>query len=197
MDYLRLNLADQLPDLGCGHRSVLVVSLGPKWATLLEPASCSHATLEREDVIGPKGLKSHGYDSLARQGTALELDAERLVARLLKNAALYGRWDATVRDACVQLGADPTALPPLSADAAPDQMVGGTGEATPTTPQDGEGSGAFIRRLWLTGLHTPDAILGFVHAGFAGSKAKRSDVYWNYKKLLTDGAANVPPWPAK
>jgi hypothetical protein len=52
---------------------------------------------------------------------------------------------------------------------------------------DGEGSGAYIRRLLVAGHLDTDAILEAVHAQFPGSKAKASDVAWNKGKLKKDG----------
>jgi len=57
---------------------------------------------------------------------------------------------------------------------------------------DGEGSGAYIRRLLKAGFVDTNAILEAVHANFAGSKAKPSDVAWNKGKLKKDEGW-VPP----
>jgi hypothetical protein len=53
--------------------------------------------------------------------------------------------------------------------------------------EDGEGSGAYIRRLLRGGVTSTEAILEAVHAQFPGSKAKASDVSWNKGKMKKDG----------
>ncbi len=55
--------------------------------------------------------------------------------------------------------------------------------ATPRRP----GSGTFIRTLLAEGKLTPDQILDRVHAEFPGSKATRSDIAWNKRKLQLEG----------
>jgi site-specific DNA-cytosine methylase len=57
---------------------------------------------------------------------------------------------------------------------------------------EGEGSGAYIRRLLGMGA-VDDAILERVHAQFPGSKATKSDVAYNRAKLRKDGAPPPPP----
>jgi hypothetical protein len=58
--------------------------------------------------------------------------------------------------------------------------------------QDGEGSGAYIRRLLKAGYVDTQAILAAVHSQFEGSKAGPSDVSWNKGKLKKDEGW-VPP----
>lgn len=63
-------------------------------------------------------------------------------------------------------------------------------------PQPGEGSGAFIKRLWRAGLNDPDRLVKLVHANWAGRRTRRSDVYFNYAALVREhGAEAIPPWP--
>jgi len=61
-------------------------------------------------------------------------------------------------------------------------------------PMAGEGSGKYIQRVWMTGRYTPDQIVALVHRHWQGRTTKRSDVYYNYKKLIEAGAMDVPPW---
>lgn len=65
----------------------------------------------------------------------------------------------------------------------------------PEVPEAGEGSGAFVRRLWMTGLYSPDRLAELVRQNWEGRTTTRSDVYWNYRKLLDTGTPGVPPWP--
>lgn len=61
--------------------------------------------------------------------------------------------------------------------------------AQPAYPprEDGEGSGAYIRRLLTDWSDDTDAILEAVHAQFEGSRAKASDISWN-RGILKKGA---------
>lgn len=61
-------------------------------------------------------------------------------------------------------------------------------------PLPGEGSGQFVRRLWMAGLNDPDELVRLVHENWSGRKTKVCDVYYNYRKLLTE-RSDVPPWP--
>ena len=65
----------------------------------------------------------------------------------------------------------------------------------PPPPTQGEGSGAYMRRLMTSGWNDDQVILTAVHAHFAGSKATKSDVYYNRRKLTTDPKA--APTPSK
>lgn len=80
--------------------------------------------------------------------------------------------------------------PRVTVVAAP--VVGG-----PEVPLPGEGSGAFVRRLWMTGRYAPERLVELVHANWEGRTTRVSDVYYNYKKLLEAGVEGVPPWPRK
>lgn len=62
-------------------------------------------------------------------------------------------------------------------------------------PEPGEGSGKFIKRLWLTTDLSPDQIVSLVHANWSGRTTGRGDVYYNYKKLIDEGLT-VRPWPS-
>jgi hypothetical protein len=194
MDYLRIHLGDEAPDLGSGHRSVLVLSVGPSWAHLLDPSDCQHVKLPRAGAG-----RSHGYDDLARRGVALPLEPERLVARLLKNAAAMGRWNGIVRDACLALGADASRLPAVegAGGGAEPPMSGGTGVDEPTVALPGEKIGAFVRRLYLCGRHAPDAIVELARAAFPGSAVNRGHVSWYYNDMRKRGVVDLPPWPKK
>jgi site-specific DNA-cytosine methylase/2-polyprenyl-3-methyl-5-hydroxy-6-metoxy-1,4-benzoquinol methylase len=63
----------------------------------------------------------------------------------------------------------------------------------PTTgsrsPKPGQGSGAFIRDLLLTGRYPTERILELVHEHFPASKAGKSDVAWNRGWLKKRGQA--------
>lgn len=61
-------------------------------------------------------------------------------------------------------------------------------------PNSGEGSGEFIRRLWVNGLNDPNVLVALVHQNWPGRKTRVGDVYYNYRKLLEEGN-DVPPWP--
>lgn len=74
----------------------------------------------------------------------------------------------------------------------------------PTTPQlvdvipgkqEGEGSGAYIRRMIRAGHNDTDALLAAVHANFPGSKAKASDINWNRNKIKQEDAGGGAPAP--
>jgi hypothetical protein len=196
MDYLRLHLGDEAPELGSGHRAVLVVSVGPSWAHLLDPSDATHTRLPRG---GSGRLK--GYDDLARAAVSLPLDPERLVARLVKNAVACGRWTGVVRGACLRLGADPATLPPVGGEgaAAPDVTAapgGGVGQETPREALPGEKIGAFVERQWLTGLRSPEEVVTLAHAAFAGCRVDLSHVRWYAGRLRRKGIANVPEFPS-
>jgi hypothetical protein len=57
--------------------------------------------------------------------------------------------------------------------------------------EDGEGSGAYIRRMLKAGYLDTPTLLAAVHAQFEGSKAGPSDISWNKNKLKGEGW--VPP----
>lgn len=52
--------------------------------------------------------------------------------------------------------------------------------------EEGEGSGAYIRRLLQMNKFTDDQILQLVHKNFSGSKAKKSDINWNRNRLAKE-----------
>lgn len=58
-------------------------------------------------------------------------------------------------------------------------------------PGAGEGSGRYIMRLLRTGRYTPDEIVAKVHENFENRRTKRSDVYYNKRKLWTDFGIDV------
>lgn len=65
-------------------------------------------------------------------------------------------------------------------------------------PLSGEGSGKFIKRLWMTGRYTPEQLVALVHQNWEGRTTKVGDVYYNYQKLIQEQpAGTVPPWPHK
>ncbi len=65
------------------------------------------------------------------------------------------------------------------------------------SPLEGEGSGKFIRRLWMTGRYTPEQLVELVHKHWEGRTTKVGDVYYNYRRLIDSGEPNVPAWPAR
>ena len=69
--------------------------------------------------------------------------------------------------------------------------------ADETSPLPGEGSGKLLQRLLMTGRYTADALVAIVHRNWEGRTTKVGDVYYNYRKLLDAGMADVPPWPGK
>lgn len=61
-------------------------------------------------------------------------------------------------------------------------------------PAEGEGSGAFIRRMLQAGEMTPDQIVETVHEYYPGSKATKADVAWNRNRLRKmNGGDNTDP----
>lgn len=65
------------------------------------------------------------------------------------------------------------------------------------SPLPREGSGEFIRRLWMTGRYSPEELVAAVHDNWQGRTTKTCDVYYNYRKLLNSGVPDVPPWPSR
>lgn len=61
---------------------------------------------------------------------------------------------------------------------------------------DGEGSGAFIKRLWRTTELAPDEIVAAVHANWSGRTTKTGDVYYNYSAMVKAGEV-IRPWPKR
>lgn len=61
------------------------------------------------------------------------------------------------------------------------------------TPLAGEGSGRYLQRMWKTTDLAPDQLVEAVHEHYPNRTTKRSDVYYNYKKLVDAGEA-VRPW---
>lgn len=71
----------------------------------------------------------------------------------------------------------------------------------------GETAGQFIRRLWMTGDYTNSngvqQLVDLVHQNWSQfsksttreCRTTRSDIYWNYRKLL-ETATDVPTWPS-
>lgn len=202
MEYLRICLADEAPELGAGHRRVLAVALDDASALLLEPSTGATVRLPRADTVGAAGRRLAGYDSLARAAAAISIgepgQPERLVARVVANCAANRSWSAVARDACVALGARPGDLPPVEGEsAAVAAVVGGTGVDEPTTPHPGEKIGDFARRLWMTGRHDPDAMVALVKAAFPASKFDRGHVSWYRADLVRRGVADVPAVPRR
>lgn len=64
-------------------------------------------------------------------------------------------------------------------------------------PLPREGSGAFIRRLWMTGRYTPEDLVALVHANWEGRTTAIGDVRYNYYVLLKAGVPDVPRWPSR
>jgi site-specific DNA-cytosine methylase len=62
-----------------------------------------------------------------------------------------------------------------------------------TAAVNGEGSGAFIRRLLMADRHTPEEIVAAVLATFENRKTTVRDVYWNWNRLKETNQ-NPPPW---
>lgn len=65
----------------------------------------------------------------------------------------------------------------------------------PPDKTEGEGSGAYIRRLLTLGVTSNEVILEAVHRQFPGSKATASDVSYNKNKLKQGGAPTAKPAP--
>lgn len=96
------------------------------------------------------------------------------------------------------LGSDETALTTSStASVATTRSVAGSSVARvdSPTPTTGEGSGKFMQRLWRDTDLSVEEILAAVHANYEGRTTGRSDVYYNYRKLIDAGVA-VRPWPS-
>jgi len=85
----------------------------------------------------------------------------------------------------------PAPAPAAPTPAAPIQLVPVDGNIPPLA---GEGSGKYIKRLWMTGQWSHEEILALVHKNYPGRKTRKSDIYYNYRALLTEGVPNVPPW---
>lgn len=197
MDHLRIHLNEEAPELGSGHHSVLVVTRGPKWVTVLEPSSCVAATLARHDQGGK--LRLLGFDSLERSAKVLELDEARMIERLLRVSRDFGRETATVRDCLLELGLAAAGLPeglrPSPAMAATYALGDGSPVDASENALPGEGVGAFIKRLYMAHA-TPDRILACVKAAFPKSVADMTHVKFYAGKLRRElGAENVPAWP--
>lgn len=78
-------------------------------------------------------------------------------------------------------------LPPLTFTKSTTPRVKARSEPGLPSRNEGEGSGAYIRRLLALGAST-EAILERIHAQFPGSKATASDVSYNKNKFKKDGA---------
>jgi len=68
---------------------------------------------------------------------------------------------------------------------------------TGDTPLPGEGSGSFVRRMWMTGRYSPEELVAMVHANWEGRTTKVCDIYYNYRRLLDSRTDGVPLWPSK
>ena len=97
-ELIRIQFEDQAPAIGSGSRAVLVVHQGPKWVRVLDPASCESAQMPRQSGFDGK-RRVLGWDDLARNGRSEEYDRARMARLLRRNAKLYDRMSATVRDA--------------------------------------------------------------------------------------------------
>jgi hypothetical protein len=145
-------------------------------------------TYKRKGAIYREAMEELGYP-----------DVEDVVA---ENACTYPDCKCIVTTSTSQpvplcpLGREPKKVKAPKAKAIPKPpkvVVPGTGEEK----GQHEGSGAMIRRLWMTGKYTPDQLVEIVHKNFPGRTTKKSDVYWNYKKLLELNTPDVPAWPEK
>jgi len=110
LDYLRINFGDEVPNIGCGNRAVLVVSLGPKWATLLEPASGAHTQMAREGWREGNHVM-HGFDELSRRAKVCEYEDSDMINRILKNTEANNSFSTVARDALVAMGCPDSRLP--------------------------------------------------------------------------------------
>lgn len=205
LPYYRAHFDDEVAQLGSGMRSVLVVSAGPKWIKLLDPSSCLTDQLPTPD-----------FERNQRK-QLIRYDRKDMIQRLLRIAKEYDRYSAPVRDAVLALGAKKSELPDhkfelhyegdATAPGAPKEKKVKVPAAPPVEltaeqlasekPLDKEGSGRFIMRLWMLGKYDPDQLVALVLANYPGRTTKRSDVYYNYKKLVEAGTPNCPPWPPK
>lgn len=180
---------------GAGHRRIMVVRRGPKWSALIDIDTAETAEMHTDtfERCKPVELLMPNYQELA--------------VRLRRLSGEYGNNSAIYRDAMEALG-HPVPKPEkteaetvaagekvkrMHAAKAQKVVVIGTGEV----PGQNEGSGLFIRRLWMTGSYTPERIVELVLLSYPGRTTKKSDVYWNYKKLLELGTPDVPPWPER
>lgn len=101
MNYLELHFADEAPEIGSGVRRVLHVGDDERGrAILLAPESCGIGHVPHEDfVIG--GRLQSGFRSLSRGARSLELEPERMLARLERNASQYGCAEPAVLEAAL------------------------------------------------------------------------------------------------
>lgn len=198
MDYLRICLADEAPELGCGHHFVLVVEVGERHATVFAPSSGVFATLEREGVSTAK-TRVVGFDEMARASLRNIYDPEKMAERIVANCRANGNWTTEARAVCERLGALRAQLPPVAGEAATSGValtpVGAADPDAPTTALPGEKIGGFAERL-LMARHEPAAVMAFVKASFPGSKFDLSHAAWYLGKLRKKhGPEHVPAWP--
>ena len=76
----------------------------------------------------------------------------------------------------------PGTVAPRSRPGPPSTVIDGPDVA----PEDGQGSGAYIRMLLGAG-YRPAQIVGMVHRNFEGSRATTRDVAWNRAKMRREG----------
>jgi len=165
--------------------------------------------LDDQPVIGPPDVPTLDRDSIADRiiTAAAEAMADAVMAIIREGLAGLTGMPRTPKhepdEPISVIGAD-LEDPPTTVESSrtPEPEVEkkvvpidpGTGNAP---PYDGEGSGRYIQRLWMTGLYSPDRIVEKVHEHYEGRTTSRSDVYYNYKKLVDSGTPDVPPWPSK
>lgn len=75
-----------------------------------------------------------------------------------------------------------------------DEPDAGRVEASEEPPREGEGSGRYMQRLLLAGV-PGDECARRVLAHYPGRKTKRTDAYYNWKRLKDSGQyPELPPW---
>lgn len=77
---------------------------------------------------------------------------------------------------------------PARAAATPARAPAGAPE-----PDEGQGSGSYIRALLVSDRFTPNEIVALVHQHYEGRKTTVKDVKWNYDRMRAEGV-KLPAW---
>lgn len=200
--YWEVHFNDEAPAFGAGHRRVLMVAEGTRWAHLLAPEDCTAEKLELKifERMKPVELLMPRWNY------------QEMAVRLKRIAKEYNRYSSAYFLAMEKLG-DPQPRPELTAEQKlaraklqeskpPKVYVPGEGEK----PGQNEGSGKLMMRLWMTGNYTPEQLVQVVLTNWPGRTTKKSDVYYNYKilermepaeRLKLYGREDLPAWPKK
>jgi len=173
-----------------GHASLLARAVMPnvgEWLATSVRAAMAASSVDYGQTVTVVDLRRPGLDAIDLTASYADSDSSSTLDSCLETSIAVAQRDSR-RPTKTSRRSDPE--PIVSSPTVRD-------DGDPERPKIREGSGEFIRRLWMTGQYSPERLVELVHANWEGRTTRVNDVYYNYKKLVEAGTADVPPWPKK